>query len=110
MKKLFPVCALALLPLPALANMNGAHFESQSLNNLVAGVVIVLVLNTMLTIGNIWWKKPALTVLNSILTMPLVLLSILLFANEEEVGLIPSAVVVAHFIMIKKSIKEEPVL
>ena len=110
MKKGFLLVLTGLASFTALGNqgLSGAHGNYSILNEIVA-VVIVSLANFVLIIQNISWKKKWMTIVNSIMTVPLAIMTFHSFKLYVPLGLFISAVIMVHLLMIYKSQRKQSI-
>lgn len=102
----FTLLLLALcLPMLVLANMNGGlHIDMGKLLLFLVGIPTLFIINLVLTIRNVKRKKAVVTVINGILTLPIVAGAIYSFKYGGSIPVILLLFAILHLILIKKSI------
>ena len=105
MKKIIPLLLLLNMPLLALANMNGGmHINTGKLLLFLVGIPLVFIVNLVLAIRNIKRKNKVVTIINGILTLPIVAGTVYSFKYGGTVPFYLLLFAVLHLYLIKKSI------
>lgn len=95
---------LLLVPVLAFANMNSEVRASVGKVLLMGiGIGSLALVNLSLAILNMKWKNIFVTVFNSIVSLPLIALTILAFKWHFLLGILVAWVTLAHIVLISKS-------
>ncbi len=104
MKKIIPLLLLLNMPLLALANMNGGlHIDTGKLLLFLVGIPLVFIVNLVLAVRNVKRKNAVVTVINGILSLPIVVGAVYSF-KYTNVAIFLLLFAVLHLYLIKKSI------
>lgn len=105
MKKFTSLLVAVCLPVLALANMNGGlHIDTGKLLLFLVGIPLVFIINLVLAIRNVKRKNGAVTVINGILSLPLVIGAVYAFNYTSGVATFLVLFAILHLYLIKKSI------